>query len=53
MCCVCVRAGYVRRDEADYRQRNMAKLIYLHTLGYTTTFAHMDCIKLCVSQYYR
>ena len=41
-----------KKDEADYRQRNMAKLIYLHTLGYPTTFAHMECIKLCVSQYY-
>jgi AP-1 complex subunit gamma-1 len=30
----------------------MAKLIYIHTLGYPTTFAHMECIKLCVSQYY-
>ena len=30
----------------------MAKLIYLHTLGYSTTFAQMECLKLVVSQYY-
>ena len=27
----------------------MAKLIYLHTLGYSTTFAQMECLKLVVS----
>ena len=46
-----IRSSF-KRDEQEYRQRNMAKLIYLHTLGYTTTFAHMECIKLCVSPYY-
>jgi AP-1 complex subunit gamma-1 len=30
----------------------MAKLIYIHTLGYSTTFAQMECLKLVVSQYY-
>eukprot|EP00019_Armaparvus_languidus_P013517 CAMPEP_0168586044 /NCGR_PEP_ID=MMETSP0420-20121227/4058_1 /TAXON_ID=498008 /ORGANISM="Pessonella sp." /LENGTH=858 /DNA_ID=CAMNT_0008621077 /DNA_START=61 /DNA_END=2634 /DNA_ORIENTATION=+ len=30
----------------------MAKLIYIHTLGYPTTFAQMECLKLVVSQYY-
>jgi hypothetical protein len=46
-----IRASF-RKDEADYRQRSMAKLIYIHTLGYSTTFAQMECLKLVVSQYY-
>lgn len=32
-----------------YRHRNVAKLLYMHMLGYPTHFGQMECIKLLAS----
>ena len=42
-----------KEEEHQYRNRNMAKLIFMHMLGYPTAFAQMECLKLIVSNSYR
>jgi AP-1 complex subunit gamma-1 len=44
--------GLLRKEQPEVRQRCMAKLLYLHTLGYSTSFAQMECLKLIVSPFY-
>eukprot|EP00020_Sapocribrum_chincoteaguense_P005511 CAMPEP_0170738184 /NCGR_PEP_ID=MMETSP0437-20130122/4516_1 /TAXON_ID=0 /ORGANISM="Sexangularia sp." /LENGTH=874 /DNA_ID=CAMNT_0011076603 /DNA_START=44 /DNA_END=2668 /DNA_ORIENTATION=- len=44
--------GQLRKEVPEVRQRCMAKLLYLHTLGYSTSFAQMECLKLIVSSFY-
>lgn len=41
-----------RKEESEYRARNVAKLIYIHMMGYPTHFAQMECLKLIVSPNY-
>jgi AP-1 complex subunit gamma-1 len=42
--------GGARRDlqggREQFRQRNVAKLMYIHMLGYPTHFGQMECLKL-------
>ncbi|KAF4704945.1 AP-1 complex subunit gamma-like 2, partial [Perkinsus olseni] len=35
--------------DPDHRSRNVAKLVYIHMLGYPTHFGQMDCLKLIAS----
>eukprot|EP01022_Parablepharisma_sp_SALTPOND_P007978 TRINITY_DN135012_c3_g1_i1.p1 TRINITY_DN135012_c3_g1~~TRINITY_DN135012_c3_g1_i1.p1 ORF type:complete len:927 (+),score=69.32 TRINITY_DN135012_c3_g1_i1:4744-7524(+) len=39
-----------QQDEiTEYRARNIAKLIFMNLLGYSTTFAQIECLKLVAS----
>lgn len=35
-----------REQDARYRHRNIAKLMYIHMLGYPTHFGQMETLKL-------
>lgn len=39
-------------DENSNKHRNVAKLLYIHMLGYPTQFGQMECLKLIVSPLY-
>ncbi|KAM3207868.1 hypothetical protein ACQJBY_062881 [Aegilops geniculata] len=43
--CAAIRAAISENDQ-DYRHRNMAKLMFIHMLGYPTHFGQMECLKL-------
>uniref|UniRef100_A0A453QUI0 Clathrin/coatomer adaptor adaptin-like N-terminal domain-containing protein n=1 Tax=Aegilops tauschii subsp. strangulata TaxID=200361 RepID=A0A453QUI0_AEGTS len=43
--CAAIRAAISDNDQ-DYRHRNMAKLMFIHMLGYPTHFGQMECLKL-------
>jgi len=38
-----------REGNPDYRHRNVAKLLYVHMLGYPAQFGQMECVKLIAS----
>ncbi|KAJ6797801.1 AP-1 complex subunit gamma-2-like [Iris pallida] len=40
-----IRAS-VSDNDNDYRHRNLAKLMFIHMLGYPTHFGQMECLKL-------
>ena len=46
-----IRASF-RLENCPYHHRNVAKLIFFSMLGYTTNFAHVQCLKLIVSRKY-
>ncbi|KAF8369262.1 hypothetical protein HHK36_032729 [Tetracentron sinense] len=43
--CAAIRAAVSENDQ-DYRHRNLAKLMFIHMLGYPTHFGQMECLKL-------
>nr|KAJ0200541.1 hypothetical protein LSAT_V11C600306430 [Lactuca sativa] len=43
--CASIRAS-VSDNDNDYRHRNLAKLMFIHMLGYRTHFGQMKCLKL-------
>ena len=43
-----VRTAF-REENTDYRRRNVAKLLYIHMLGYPAHFGQIDCLKLVAS----
>jgi AP-1 complex subunit gamma-1 len=43
--CAVLRNAF-RDNDHDYRHRNVAKLMFIHMLGYPTHFGQMECIKL-------
>ncbi|EMS59884.1 AP-1 complex subunit gamma-2 [Triticum urartu] len=43
--CAAIRAA-ISGDGQDLRHRNMAKLMFIHMLGYPTHFGQMECLKL-------
>ncbi|XP_057948892.1 AP-1 complex subunit gamma-2-like isoform X1 [Malania oleifera] len=43
--CAAIRAA-VSENDHDYRHRNLAKLMFIHMLGYPTHFGQMECLKL-------
>ena len=43
--CAMIRTAIKEEDEAN-RHRNVAKLMYIHMLGYPTHFGQMECLKL-------
>ncbi|CAK9137800.1 unnamed protein product [Ilex paraguariensis] len=46
--CAAIRASVGENDQ-DYRHRNLAKLMFIHMLGYPTHFGQMECLKLIAS----
>eukprot|EP00727_Mastigamoeba_balamuthi_P008566 m51a1_g4331 Adaptor protein complex 1 (AP-1), gamma subunit (843) ;mRNA; r:139003-142008 len=48
--CAAIRSTF--NDDSANRHRNIAKLLYIHMLGYPTHFGQMECVKLIVSPYY-
>ncbi|KAF8390377.1 hypothetical protein HHK36_024903 [Tetracentron sinense] len=46
--CAAIRAAVSENDQ-DYMHRNMAKLMFIHMLGYPTHFGQMECMKLIAS----
>jgi len=42
----------MKEEDVEARQRNVAKLLYIHMLGYPTQFGQMECLKLTVSPSY-
>lgn len=49
--CANIRSS-VQQDENEYRHRNVAKLLYIHMLGYPTNWGQMECLKLIASNSY-
>ena len=47
--CALIRTAIKEEDET-YRHRNVAKLMYIHMLGYPTHFGQMECLKLISAQ---
>ncbi|KAF8407942.1 hypothetical protein HHK36_007082 [Tetracentron sinense] len=43
-----IRAAVSENDQ-DYSHRNLAKLMFIHMLGYPTHFGQMECLKLIAS----
>lgn len=43
--CALIRTAIKEEDET-FRHRNVAKLMYIHMLGYPTHFGQMECLKL-------
>lgn len=43
--CANLRNSFKENDQ-DYRHRNVAKLMFIHMLGYPTHFGQMECLKL-------
>ena len=46
--CALIRTA-IKEEEEHYRHRNVAKLMYIHMLGYPTHFGQMECLKLISS----
>ncbi|XAR65049.1 hypothetical protein NMG60_11009005 [Bertholletia excelsa] len=46
--CAAIRAAISANDQY-YRHRNLAKLMFIHMLGYPTHFGQMECLKLIAS----
>ncbi|KAK8615934.1 hypothetical protein V6N13_017504 [Hibiscus sabdariffa] len=40
----------INENDQDYRHCNLAKLMFIHMLGYPTLFAQMECLKLIASE---
>eukprot|EP00808_Paulinella_micropora_P032204 g17397.t1 len=47
--CALCRTAFKGKDD-QYRHRNVAKLLYIHMLGYPTHWAQMESLKLIASQ---
>lgn len=46
--CAAIRTAISENDQ-DYRHRNLAKLMFIHMLGYPTHFGQMECLKSIAS----
>jgi AP-1 complex subunit gamma-1 len=49
--CAAIRTSF-KNEESELRPRNVAKLLYIHMMGYPTHFGQMECLKLIVSPHY-
>ncbi|KAL3860027.1 hypothetical protein ACJMK2_010200 [Sinanodonta woodiana] len=47
--CAAIRESF-RETDNTYRCRNVAKLLYIHMLGYPAHFGQLECLKLIASQ---
>ena len=48
LCVACLRSCALLAEN-PFRHRNVAKLLYMHMLGYPTHFGQMECVKLIAS----
>eukprot|EP00048_Salpingoeca_helianthica_P023263 m.23318 g.23318 ORF g.23318 m.23318 type:complete len:684 (-) comp8471_c0_seq1:1925-3976(-) len=46
--CALIRTSF-RAEDNEYRCRNVAKLLYIHMLGYPAHFGQLECLKLVAS----
>ena len=46
--CALMRTSFKKEDNYD-REQNMAKLLFVHMLGYPTHWGQMECVKLIAS----
>mmetsp|Transcript_20671 Transcript_20671/g.33376 ORF Transcript_20671/g.33376 Transcript_20671/m.33376 type:complete len:828 (+) Transcript_20671:132-2615(+) len=46
--CALIRTAFKENDN-NFRHRNVAKLLFIHMMGYPTHFAQMECLKLIAS----
>ncbi|KAG2409406.1 AP-1 complex subunit gamma-2 Adaptor [Vigna angularis] len=46
--CAAIRTS-INGNEQHYTHRNLAKLMFIHMLGYPTYFGQMECLKLIAS----
>lgn len=46
--CASIRDSF-REEDNDFRCRNVAKLLYIHMLGYPAHFGQLECLKLIAS----
>ena len=46
--CALIRTA-IKEEDDKFRNRNVAKLMYIHMLGYPTHFAQMEAVKLIAS----
>ncbi|RDX96420.1 AP-1 complex subunit gamma-2, partial [Mucuna pruriens] len=46
--CAAIRAA-INENDQNYTHRNLAKLMFIHMLGYPTHFGQMECLKLIAS----
>ncbi|KUF83691.1 ATP-dependent RNA helicase spindle-E [Phytophthora nicotianae] len=46
-----IRTKFKDQDK-QYRHRNVAKLLFIHMLGYPSHFGQMECVKLIASPYF-
>ena len=44
--CAAIRTAISESGNDELRHRNMAKLMFIHMLGYPTHFGQMECLKL-------
>lgn len=44
-----IRTAFKEDTHADYRHRNVAKLLFIAMLGYPTHFGQMECVKMLAS----
>lgn len=42
----------IREEQSHYRHRNVAKLLFMHMLGYPTHFGQLECMKLISSPHF-
>jgi len=42
----------IREEQEHYRHRNVAKLLFMHMLGYPTHFGQLECLKLIASPHF-
>jgi AP-1 complex subunit gamma-1 len=42
----------IREEHEQYRHRNVAKLLFMHMLGYPTHFGQLECMKLIASPHF-
>lgn len=46
--CAMIRTAF-KENNVSYRHRNVAKLLFIHMLGYPSHFGQMECLKLIAS----
>lgn len=49
--CAAIRKAF-KEEDAQFRYRNVAKLMYIHMLGYPTHWGQMECLKLLANGNY-